>query len=446
MILKWLKRRSRSFLILIGLAGRKRVFIFTLQSGANYGQQLQNFALSEKIKELGYYPKTITWCFSYINNPLGQRRDNLRHLRRKYIFSTKPIFTEKALKKTIKEGTRIIFGGDQIFRKWGGPNEYLPTLRYYGDFVSGRKVIASYAASFGIDEFVGDELLIKECKALLNRFDRISVREKSGVYILNHTFGVDGVEVLDPVFLIPVSKYEYLIENAGHLDKSHGDGYIAYMCLDIPKLDDAFSDRFRDERIINIYFDETGKPNTVEQWLYNLKQSRFVITDSFHCTAFAIIFKKPFIVISTKGRGNARIDNILGNFKLQHCRREGLEDITPEDFNLEVDWDVVDKAINDRTIYSERFLRETLNLKPTYKKPYINKVLRGIRSRYDKVYLYRLKAQNLLTRNTFRYRFIYAIIKMLTDERRFRKFRRTPMLFFMDSKSKFIRLLGRYYN
>ena len=69
---------------------------------------------------------------------------------------------------------------------------------------------------------------------------------------------------------------------------------------------------------VNINWGTQGDYNTVEQWLNYVKHSKFVITDSFHCLAFAIIFRKPFIVVKRDFGGNARIDNILEKLNLQY--------------------------------------------------------------------------------------------------------------------------------
>lgn len=458
MIIKLCKKVIRRVLVGLHIAGRKRVFILTFQHGSNFGHLLQNFALSEKIKELGYLPKSIAWSMRYLEQPLGYRHNvhiNLSYFRKNYIFSTKPIFTEKELKRTIREGRKIIVGGDQVFRKLPFNEEYMGTLRYYGDFVYGTKTLASYAASFGIERFEGDGYLIREGSKLLKRFDRIAVREQSGVEILKHTFGVSGIEVLDPVFLVPINKYNYIIEKAKKLDTSQNGDYIAYMCFG----DDhgnwlKNNNIFENKKILRIMFDSRGRFNTVEQWLYNIKNSSFVITNSFHCITFAIIYEKPFIALLRGNSGNNRIENLLNIFNLQHCIKKSIEEIKNSDFDISINWHDVSKIIRERTKISDDYLKEVLDLKPTYKKPYVNWPLRGIRARYEKAYLLRKKAHLKLVQALealeykfgFKHRIIRMIIKCLVDRKRYLKLKRDHRLFFQDSKSQFIQFLGRFYN
>lgn len=258
-------------------------------------------------------------------------------------------------------------------------------LRYFGDFIEGKKVLASYAASFGIDYFNGDDYLKGEVKKLLKRFDNISVREKSGVDILKNTFDVEGIEVLDPVFLLETKDYEKLISEAE--TKTPSEDYIAYMILNdelgLGEINSELLKILNGEKLININKSSDNNYNTVEQWLNYVKHSKFVITDSFHCLAFAIIFRKPFIVVKRDFGGNARIDNILEKLNLQYCARNSLEDITASDLNLEINYNDVYKIIEREKQISLNYLKELLNIKPGYKKEYRNEPLAEIRKEYE---------------------------------------------------------------
>lgn len=453
------QKKLRKVLTFFHIPIKKRVFILTFQSEPNYGQQLQNYALSEKIKELGFYPRTIRWWRSYYVD-LGIRNHALMRFRREHIFSTKPIFTEKQLKAIMREGSIVIIGGDQVFGHMASPQEYLSGLRFAGDFVSGRKVLASYAASFGKDSFKANEYILGECKKLLSRFDRLSVREKSGVDILKEVFGVKGMEVLDPVFLLTIEHYEQLINSANNLI-AHDFDYIAYACLDNERsfiqvdIDTDLAVRMNGMRIINVMLQENQRSelNTVEQWLYDIKHAKFVITNSFHAVAFSIIFKRPFVFVSRNFGGNDRIKNLLGKFNLGQCWLENIGDIKPEDLSIRIDWDSVYKNIEELRPASERFLKDVLSIKPTYKKPYINLPLRRIRKKYERAYLLRLKSRKLETKAQnslhlkigLKHRVIRIIIKYLVSKRRYKELKTNPDLFFRNINSGFIRFLGLYY-
>lgn len=434
---------------------QKRVLIATYECGPNYGQHLQNYALSEKLKELGFLPYTLKWWHAYYKT-LGPRLDNLRFFRERYINSTTMCVTQKELNKIMKTADIIIIGGDQVFRVIEVRRDDLPGFRFFADFVYGKKVIASYAASFGTDSPDLDSYTISECKKLLQRFDRISVREKSGVDILKKTFDTDAIEVLDPVFLMRQSKYDKLIENNSSI-KHINNEYIAYMILGdkegLGDVDKQLIIKLRPNLLININRNETGHFNTVEQWLYNIKNAKFVITDSFHCVAFCIIYKKPFIVVSRDRAGNARIDNFLAYLGLEKCRRYTLDDIIINDLKINIDWKSIYSTISQRLLNSESYIKEILNIEPKYKKPYKNKMLKKIRNRYDKSYIYRKRsslfaqmAEKVLRQKIgLKQRVIRIIIKILVDNKKYKKLKKQPLLFFRDSKSTFIRFIGLFY-
>ena len=285
---KYLPNHYSSIELTKDLLGINKVGILTYDASINFGAHLQAYALCETIKALGYSPKIIRWAPHY-KDTLGYEDDNMKPFRDKYLPRGSAIYAEDELKAEIADCNRIIIGGDQVFRNWQTTPE-LPVLRYYGDFVTGSKVLASYGASFGIDFFNGDKYLTDECKKLIKRFDRIGVREKSGVKILNSTFGVNGEEVIDPVFLLDKKNYDNLVKNA-HLSSEDFD-YIAYMCLEnelgLGKVNKTLKNNLVDYNLININT-KNGQYVQVEEWINNIKNAKFVITDSFHCMAFCII-------------------------------------------------------------------------------------------------------------------------------------------------------------
>jgi 2-succinyl-5-enolpyruvyl-6-hydroxy-3-cyclohexene-1-carboxylate synthase len=370
----------------------KNIGILTYDHSVNYGAHLQAFALCEKLKRLGYKPHIIRWAEHYYRTG-GIEHDNMKPFRDKYLPRTSLCYTEQELQTQIKDYSKIIIGGDQVFRNWITSPEQ-PVLRYFGDFISGNKTIASYGASFGTDTFNGDDDLVNKVKLLLKRFDKIGVREKSGVALLKNLFEVDGTEVLDPVFLLKKSDYQKLIKQANIINQQKD--YIAYMVLDndlgLGEIPLEFKNKFPEtETIININRNECGEYNSVEQWLSYIENAKFVITDSFHCVAFAIIFNKPFIVVDRDFGGNSRIDNILENLDLEQCRKKSLEEIAFADLNIQIDWEKVNKIIEADLIKSEEFLDEILTIKPKYKEPYKDEELEKNRRDLEIQYLTNFK-------------------------------------------------------
>lgn len=400
--LMYLLDKIAGLLVNLGIYNSKRVFIFTFNS-RNYGTTLQNYALSEKLMELGYDPKTIRWGRHYYRT-LGGRPDNLKPFWFEHVPRTKACYTQAELNGIMSHGNKIVFGGDAIFRskfyKLRDPgNSPMHILRYYGDFVSGRKTMIAYAPSFGVDRFDGPEFVADECNKLIKRFDSISVREASGIEILKNKFGVDSVEAVDPVLLYKADKYEKLIENYKGI-KTHDKEYIGYMVfvdntLNKIRKNNALSH----ETMLNIRFIRSDQVNTVEQrlhnlntveqWLYNVRQAKCIITDSYHCLLFAIIFHRPFIAVLPE-KSDSRIPSLLNYLGLSG-QIKTLMEIKPEDFNTSTDWNRIDELVNKKALDSVNYLKEALAIKPSYKAPYVNEKVTEVRKRYDKAYKYRLK-------------------------------------------------------
>lgn len=49
---------------------------------------------------------------------------------------------------------------------------------------------------------------------------------------------------------------------------------------------------------------------SIEQWLRAFRDSKFVVTDSFHGLVFSILFNKPFFLFRNEFRGNERFDSL----------------------------------------------------------------------------------------------------------------------------------------
>lgn len=367
----------------------KNVGILTYDYSINFGAHLQAYALCEKLKQFGFKPHIIRWAQHYYQT-VGFENDNLKPFRDKYLPRTKLCYTDKELSDVCKNFSRIIIGGDQVFRNWANLEEE-PTLRYFGDFVEGNKVLASYGASFGIEHFEGTEYTTEHVKELLKRFDKIGVREKSGVDLLKNTFNVYGEEVLDPVFLLDKNKYANLAKKA---NKISGD-YIAFMYLadefGLGKVKDELMQNLSNEKIVNINKNSKRGYATLEQWLSNLLNAKFVITDSFHCVAFSIIFNKPFIVVNRDFGGNSRINNILDKLNLSQCKRNTLSEINKMDLKQDINWNEVNTILDFERKKSEEFLTHILKLPLTQKESYkIDEKLANIRRKYEEVYLLNL--------------------------------------------------------
>ena len=292
------------------------ILTFHYPENKNYGAILQSYAVLKLYEKIGLeaylldyrpYSKTLKNILKDIFLNSFEAKGFKEYVK-KYLKIYKIDFENK---KELNNTFNIFsVGSDQVWRE---RNLKEKILTYFFDFVDDNKKKIAYAASFGVDYWEGDEKLTEEVKPLIKRFDYISVREESGIGICKNTFGVDNVVcVLDPTLMIDREDYQIILDD--WQDKSHlKKKYIAYMLLD-----DTEQLRNGSKKIANYLgaeinyikgksFNILGKTitlyNKVSQWLTYLKDAELVITDSFHCTVFSIIFHKKFVVVANPTRG-----------------------------------------------------------------------------------------------------------------------------------------------
>jgi len=363
--------------------------IVTLVSYDNYGCIIQRYALQKFLDGKSFYFNsffigscaTKTPLRKTIANPMYSAKAFFRVCKR-LLSGRRPLFdmgkiipfgrmkwTRRFVKMRIRQkrfdvrnaggyGTYIV-GSDQVWREWGAD---LPrALCFFLDFVINpqAKRIA-YAASFGKDtlESAGLSGREEEIRPLLGKFDAISVREESGVKIIKETWGLDATHVLDPTLLLTREDYSTLIDNP--VCPIHDVKSVFYYFIDMSV--DKMSLVEKIARKLGVEFDGIypGKYCTllpVEQWLKGFRDSDFIVTDSFHGTAFAIVNRKSFVVFANEMRGIARITSLLGALGLEE--RMVVEEKI-ECFNLSklnaIDYDAVHAKLDKLREFSGNWL------------------------------------------------------------------------------------------
>ena len=383
------------------LLSDNEVKILTFPFPANYGAQMQCWALSEKIKELGFSPKVIKYAPFY-KDTLGIEKNLFTEFRDQNTPMTKLCYSSKEFESELLNCNKVIIGGDVTFREW--PQDItMPRFRFFGDWVHGKRTLANYGSSFRNEHFQGPESVTVELKKLIKRFDRLSSREQSGVKILKDVFDSEAIEVLDSVFLHDRSKYDELIKKK-NIPEIKKDYIGCFILGGVEKINDK--EHIQEKtglEIIDIGLNQKEKPAEVEQWLNNIKNAKFVITDSFHCAAFAMIYKRPFIIINRiipAGADDYRIKNFLKNFNLTSQFRQSLKDITADDITDNFNWSEIDRIMEERKKISIDYLLDILLLEPKFKEKYINDELNIVRSACEleyeknKIFRYIEEAQN----------------------------------------------------
>lgn len=316
----------------------------TCQHVYNYGAILQAYALQAYLESLGhdveiiqfipyyhhryefwnvnkqshYYDKIMHNVFVHLfyaikNNIriykwIGRKRA-FDKFDKKYLYLTsKKYSTSKDLKNDPPLADIYIAGSDQLW------NTDMPNGReaaYYLDFGDKDVYRCSYAASFGIDS-VASSMIDYVTKQLL-RFDAISVREKSGLLVLKSLDINNGVQVVDPVFLLNKEdwlkiackareyslpmKYIMLYDFVGDLRiETFAKQCRTELGLPIVSVNDYKKMSYAD---INI--DDAGPAEFVSI----IASAELVIANSFHAASFSIIFNKELYIFSLSTQRNS---------------------------------------------------------------------------------------------------------------------------------------------
>ena len=294
--------------------------------GNNYGTILTNYALNRVLQT-----KNLTVCM--VDPCVGEPNDkeypiystHREEFEKKYY----NILAERNLPILNKHIDTFVIGSDQVWK-------YELTKNFghvmFLDFVSSENKKISYAASFGSGTFNNDGEYRRVAAYWLQQFDAVSVRESHAVDICQKQFGVRATHVLDPVFLCDKKEYDVLMRDSHcHIKEDYLFAYILdptiqkreillemaqklklkliiVLDCDPKRYTDNKNKMMLDENVVDSVF--------VEDFLSLISNAKAVITDSYHGTAFSIIYHKPFISIANPDRGLTRFEALLSSLDL----------------------------------------------------------------------------------------------------------------------------------
>lgn len=349
--------------------------IITFHRAVNYGGVLQAYALQEYInKNVGVDCEIIDYRCENIENMYKYRLSSynpkaiVKYLYKFPTNSKKKKLFNKFIKKYIKKGKSlqkselktdsdkydvIITGSDQVW----GQSRINVDHSYFLDFVKDSKKKASYAASFGTKEIRNS--LEEEYRKLLGDFSHISVREKSGADIVKKLTDRTAEVSIDPTFLLDKEQWEKIAS-----DNLKGKKYLLIYTLTNSKSVIDIARKIAKEKGLIIYNisdavkEEKGIKNlkaiSPEEWVGAFMNASYVVTNSFHGTAFSINFNKNFNAEVSSGiaaRGN-RITDLLDLL--------GLSDrlINDGENSTDIVYDDVNKVICEERKKSEDYLKK----------------------------------------------------------------------------------------
>lgn len=375
-----------------------KIGIITLHGENNYGAVLQSIALriilekfgTAKIinysSNVGVTPmssvlintnftrsKLCGMIFSLLDNENNallafkpiERVHKFKQFVLKYGNLTEAYSYEQLLNNEMEDFDVYVSGSDQIW------NPVLTNMDpvFFSTYAPLNAKKISYASSIGDYKFNIDESAI--IKKYLLSFSHISTREENTAQILSKITGKKVAHVLDPTLLLNKKKWK----KAFKIEEKYEPYVLVYnmsMRLDIFKI--AYSiaqlkglkvynirnwyrvnENVQDKKYINEFIVGAGPVDFLELF-YN---ATYIVTDSFHGTAFSINFNKPFISVAPE-TGAGRVTSILKTLGLEDRLVYNLEESKKINLNVDIDYQIVNMLLEGQRNYSMNFLNTAL--------------------------------------------------------------------------------------
>ena len=346
-----------------------KVAVITYSNAQNYGAMLQAYALSNCIADMGiecrvinyrkfdsrwFKPRKTLWdiIFTALLIKQGKKRVCLFHeFRKQFLPLTTRYDSVEELKQIDTEYDLFISGSDQVWNCNGYVNE-----AFFLRFTAEKAKRCAYAPSFGSRTIPAD--CMDKVAQYINDFQNISVREKSGADLIKQLTGREAEVVLDPVFLISSNKWCALAHSI-----EHSKFVFVYTTEVSDDLRKTVCNLYNNKGITVISTQYIAGCNCIVrkdigplEFLGYIRDAEYVVSTSFHATAFSIIFQKKFCVVPHKVTG-ARVTDLLCLIGLQ---QEIVEDVNSFQFDSFVDWDAVERQLNELKSKSQSYLQKSI--------------------------------------------------------------------------------------
>lgn len=362
----------------------KRIGIVTIQTGSNFGNRLQNYAVQKIYSDyssdiecetivnatgnhfennLPIY-RLIRWgtrcvllpiydCIGkyFIKNAKVKKRMAFERFNKVHIKWSKDCISKNHVEKKFEEKYDFFStGSDQV---WNYTCYFNSDIEYL-TFTSAEKRIA-FAASFGVSDF--DEKRRVEIANKLKDFKAISVRENSAKDIIKE-MNINADTVIDPTMVVPIEHWKKCEKKV----KGVPEQYILVYILqkDEKGIKEKIEKIAQRENlpIINIFDKSTPEYYAYDpfEFLWLIEHAKLVCTDSFHASVFSILLGTPFVVFGRAGM-NSRITTLLGKFNLESRMSENID----YDNLFEINFENRDKVLEEEKKNVYRFLDEALN-------------------------------------------------------------------------------------
>ena len=302
----------------------------------NYGAFLQAYALQQVLISYGFKPELINYDFRRENAIVGIP---IKSIQNPFVFAKRIVVNiikypwhqrrESAFKNDINELLILskkydkykdllkakmpyflcLTGSDQMFNPLIQPQSF-----YFRMLCFCNCYKASYAASSGKQSLEADYLPF--FKNELEKYVGVSVREKSLCNYISKELGVDAIYNIDPSLLLNASQWKKISKPTNY--GKYIFVYLAGFQKEVIEKTNVLSSKLglpvlvadRDYKMNNQI--KRKKYLRPTEWLDAIYNAEYVVTNSFHGTAFCINFHKKALIIAT-GKRNERLLDLIHN-------------------------------------------------------------------------------------------------------------------------------------
>jgi hypothetical protein len=299
----------------------KKVGILTFHRCVNYGAYWQVRCFSDYLTRLGFEPQVLDYGWrghikSEIKHALRPSRSApVGDIIRNGIKALKCFRAQQGIRRTpsfplhnppdFSDFDLIAVGSDEV---WNLSHPWLGKAPlFFGEKLAPKRLV-SYAASFG--NYPAANGLSPEAVRRLQRFDRISVRDKNSVELIERNVGRSPTLVIDPCLLA---------EKLEHPQPAHtGQGYVlVYGTSFLPELisETRAWARARNLRVVSIGYrndwaDELMLTAGPHDFVRMFQNATAVVTTYFHGCVFSLRCTRPFVAQLSKYRSN-KVEGLL---------------------------------------------------------------------------------------------------------------------------------------
>lgn len=350
----------------------KKICIVTVYNSYNYGSILQAKILSEILSKYGEVCFLKTGARNGKMTGIKILLKALLHLQIKRVFfefknllyfhNVTCKFKVISLKSATKKCMDFCFGSDEIWNISRDDFASYPIFWGYG-LLNKHKV--SYGASINnTEEKQLDGTMFIEC---LKQFDAVSVRDSYSQKILKKLTEKDIQTVLDPSMLVDYRK---------DISPTEETGYIAAYIFESKFINSNLGVKIL-KNIAFKYKKELISTGVWRAWadrnLTSVSQSPFdyyinadyVLTNTFHGTVFAILYRKQFVSFVDK---NIKIKELLKYFQLED--RMVNEYMTVEQIcgilDSKISYDLIENILIKSRMESLNFIKNNFDLNRKY--------------------------------------------------------------------------------